>query len=288
MSCLILEGDTNGNCTCSSNSGILLTCLLCVHFFGLWNMLLLVPKISLCISIFCNSVTFTCDYVMSIFLLTLYCWTELLWAILLTCCNFWASCTIYSCYCCSTSSFSTTSTNSWTRFSTPVCVRWILMLSSHPPFLIPPKWTLSKKLSHKNYICIPCLTIVAGYRSLHCVSENSSVCLCTQLLLHVPIGSPTCPSSNLVIRRYLCDPTVYPVLVLLGTVDPWIWRQYTLLKRTVVAQWLRYCATHQKVTGSIPDSAMEFFIDINPSDRTMALGSTQPLTEMSTRCISWG
>ena len=26
----------------------------------------------------------------------------------------------------------------------------------------------------------------------------------------------------------------------------------------------------------------------NPSDRTMALGSTQPLTEMSTRRISWG
>ena len=25
----------------------------------------------------------------------------------------------------------------------------------------------------------------------------------------------------------------------------------------------------------------------NPSDRTMALGSTQPLTEMSTRRISW-
>jgi len=31
----------------------------------------------------------------------------------------------------------------------------------------------------------------------------------------------------------------------------------------------------------------EFFSD-NPSGRTMALGSTQPLTEMSTRCISWG
>ena len=26
----------------------------------------------------------------------------------------------------------------------------------------------------------------------------------------------------------------------------------------------------------------------NPSDRTMALGSTQPLTEMGTRSISWG
>jgi hypothetical protein len=34
--------------------------------------------------------------------------------------------------------------------------------------------------------------------------------------------------------------------------------------------------------------SLEFFIDINPSDRTMALGSTQPLTEMSTRSISWG
>jgi hypothetical protein len=33
---------------------------------------------------------------------------------------------------------------------------------------------------------------------------------------------------------------------------------------------------------------MEFFIAINPSDRTMALGSTQPLTEMSTGSISWG
>jgi hypothetical protein len=30
------------------------------------------------------------------------------------------------------------------------------------------------------------------------------------------------------------------------------------------------------------------FTDINPSDLTMALGSTQPLTEMSTRRISWG
>jgi hypothetical protein len=31
-----------------------------------------------------------------------------------------------------------------------------------------------------------------------------------------------------------------------------------------------------------------FFIDIIFPGRTMALGSTQPLTEMSTRLISWG
>jgi hypothetical protein len=33
---------------------------------------------------------------------------------------------------------------------------------------------------------------------------------------------------------------------------------------------------------------LEIFIDINPSDRSMALGSTKTLTEMSTRRISWG
>ena len=31
-----------------------------------------------------------------------------------------------------------------------------------------------------------------------------------------------------------------------------------------------------------------FFTDLNPSDRTMALGLTQPQNEMSTRNISWG
>jgi hypothetical protein len=34
--------------------------------------------------------------------------------------------------------------------------------------------------------------------------------------------------------------------------------------------------------------SLEFFIDINSSDRTMALGPTQLLTEMSTRNIFWG
>jgi hypothetical protein len=56
----------------------------------------------------------------------------------------------------------------------------------------------------------------------------------------------------------------------------------------MVAQWLRYCATNRKVAGSIPDVVIGLFHRHNPSDRTMALGSTQPLTEMSTRSISWG
>jgi len=56
----------------------------------------------------------------------------------------------------------------------------------------------------------------------------------------------------------------------------------------VVAQWLRWCATVRKVAGSIPDGVIGSFHFHNPFDRTMALGSTQPLTEMSIRSISWG
>ena len=47
-------------------------------------------------------------------------------------------------------------------------------------------------------------------------------------------------------------------------------------------------ALHYKSEGSIPDGDIGIFHRHNPSDRTMVLGSTQPLTEMSTRSISWG
>jgi hypothetical protein len=40
--------------------------------------------------------------------------------------------------------------------------------------------------------------------------------------------------------------------------------------------------------GSIPDEVIRFFNWPNPSSRTMALGSTQPVTEMSTRNLPEG
>jgi len=55
-----------------------------------------------------------------------------------------------------------------------------------------------------------------------------------------------------------------------------------------VTQWLRCCATNRKVAGLITYGVIGIFHWHNPSDRTMALGSTQPVTEMSTRIISWG
>jgi len=43
-----------------------------------------------------------------------------------------------------------------------------------------------------------------------------------------------------------------------------------------------------KARISIPVGTIGIFHWHNPSSRTMAFGSTQPLTEMSTRNISWG
>jgi hypothetical protein len=57
---------------------------------------------------------------------------------------------------------------------------------------------------------------------------------------------------------------------------------------TAVEQWVRRCAANRKVAGSIPDGVIGIFHWHNPSDRTMALGSTQPLTEICTRIFSGG
>jgi hypothetical protein len=54
-----------------------------------------------------------------------------------------------------------------------------------------------------------------------------------------------------------------------------------------VAQ-LKHCVTSWKVAGSIPDGVIGIFHLLNSSGRIMAVGSTQPLTEMSTTGISWG
>jgi len=52
--------------------------------------------------------------------------------------------------------------------------------------------------------------------------------------------------------------------------------------------WSRHCATSRKVAGSIPDGVNEIFHSYKPAGCSMALRSTRPLTEMSTRNISLG
>ena len=56
------------------------------------------------------------------------------------------------------------------------------------------------------------------------------------------------------------------------------------LKRTRRRSCLSHCTTSRKIAGSIPDSVIGNFHWRNP----VALGSTQPLTDMSIRNISWG
>jgi len=75
----------------------------------------------------------------------------------------------------------------------------------------------------------------------------------------------------------------------------WLLYCTTSLLQTIITlggtrrrNWLRHCTINRKVAGSIPDGVIGFFHWHIPSGRTMALGLTQPLTEMSTRNISRG
>jgi hypothetical protein len=56
---------------------------------------------------------------------------------------------------------------------------------------------------------------------------------------------------------------------------------------TLQSTVLNTCTASRKVTVLIPVEVIGFFNWPNPSTRTIALGSTQPLTEMSTRKLPW-
>ena len=95
-------------------------------------------------------------------------------------------------------------------------------------------------------------------------------------------------SLSVALHQWSILVTIYTSLLPEGKAEK-VWKfSKNALSEIAVAQWLRCCATNQKVAGSIPDGVIGIFHPHNPSDRTMALGSTQPLTEMSTRRISWG
>jgi hypothetical protein len=75
-----------------------------------------------------------------------------------------------------------------------------------------------------------------------------------------------------------------PMLKLKKKKKKTLWRYDSTRWRSL----LRHCATSRKVAGPIPDGVTGIFQWLNPSGRIVALGSTQPLTEMSTRNPSWG
>ena len=72
-------------------------------------------------------------------------------------------------------------------------------------------------------------------------------------------------------------------------INEWILNIYhTNVGGTRWRSWLRHCPTTTKVTGSIPKFVIGILHWHNPSSRSMILGSTQSLTEINTRNISWG
>jgi hypothetical protein len=76
-----------------------------------------------------------------------------------------------------------------------------------------------------------------------------------------------------------CIPYFSHACYMHNTFQPSWYEGYTL------CSWLRHYATSRKVAGSSPDE-VDIFNLPNPSSRTVALWSTQPLTEMSTRNLS--
>jgi len=56
----------------------------------------------------------------------------------------------------------------------------------------------------------------------------------------------------------------------------------------VVVQLVEVLRYKPKVAASIPDGVIEIFLWRDTSSRTTALRPTLPLTEISTRNISWG
>jgi hypothetical protein len=66
-------------------------------------------------------------------------------------------------------------------------------------------------------------------------------------------------------------------------------RLHTVLSvRHVMAQLVEALRYKPKVVGLILNGVIGIYHLNNPSGHTMALGLTQPPTEMSTRGISWG
>ena len=65
---------------------------------------------------------------------------------------------------------------------------------------------------------------------------------------------------------------------------------FSVIRIVAVVGWLRHY-TSRKVDCLIPGGAIELFgifHCLNPSGRTIAVESTQPLTEMSIRDLVWG
>jgi hypothetical protein len=100
------------------------------------------------------------------------------------------------------------------------------------------------------------------------------------IFLSFPVSSSKrCESSQV--------PSCYYVLILQSILLKFMKFNPAAIKLWLYRNLFGHYATSRKVAGSSPDEVY-FFNLPNPSSRTMALGSTHPLTEMSTRNLPGG
>ena len=109
--------------------------------------------------------------------------------------------------------------------------------------------------------------------STETVINRTDSCLYSFLILTVKRKNMT-SNQTTAASFHILPPLYWPIVQLMDWGTRW-------------RSWLSHCATSRKVSGSIPDGVIGIFHWHNPSGRTMALGSNQPLTEMSIRDISW-
>ena len=95
------------------------------------------------------------------------------------------------------------------------------------------------------------------------------------LTLLIRHWTPTSEQRSRSYKYGVNNASVYHIFLSRTLKDAW-WRS-----------WLGHCATTRKVAGSIPGCVIGIFYWHSPSGRTIALGLTQPLTEISNRNISW-
>jgi len=135
-------------------------------------------------------------------------------------------------------------------------------------------------LPYCTVVCVS-LTDCCFYRSCCCYRTlRREKCL-------VHVGNRTTQIHNHQVCSLATIPTELPRLLLL------YWKRTVDILRRIIVLWScggavgwGHCATRRKVAGSSPDGAFRIFHRRNPFGRSMALGSTQPMTEMITMNIS--
>ena len=131
---------------------------------------------------------------------------------------------------------------------------------------------------------------------LNCWVPSNVVSFLTELLGSIKCGEFLDWTVGFPRSTVFCEVYLFIYLFILSfhlsqlvslAVGKW-WNGNCFSKGMQWCSWCRHCTITLKVAGSIPDGVIGTFHWHYPSSCTMALGLTQPLTELSTSNISWG